>query len=321
MLPTLNLLRITVIAPFSFGYIDALVEKLKAREDVQVTYINTGDIKFRYSSPFQKIRNFFLKTFAGRSLKKKYTSQRIREIIDPLPKQEVILVIRGDKLEKEMLLYLNSKSEKLISYYFDANKNIRGQESLIPLFDEVYSYEKEDVEKHNLRFITNFIPQDTAVTTDGEGVFNISSYDDRYPVLQKIGEQLQTHNFPFKIIVRKEEPIPSKIIEMVPEYLPLEEVQKYIESSAILLDIQKEDQQGLSFRVFEALGYDKKLITSNRDIVNYDFYDPANILVIDKQNPVISMEFLQAPFSPVPEEIKTRYRRDYWINSVLGLKE
>lgn len=312
-------MKITVIAPFSFGYIDALVEKLREKKDVQVTYINTSEIKFGYSSGFQKIKNFFLKTVTGKNLKKEFVSKKIKEVLDPLPKQQIILVVRGDKLEKDLLGYLKGKCEKLISYYFDANNNIPRQESLIPLFDEVYSYEKEDAEKHGLRFITNFIPFDRATKEKGSGVFNISSYDERYEVIENIAEQLKSFRYPFEIIVRKENPFPSDTIRVVPDYLSLEKVEEHILSSGILLDIQKEDQQGLSFRVFEALGYDKKLITSNKDVVTYDFYNPTNILVIDKKNPIIPEDFLHTPYSPVPEEIKDKYRRDQWINRVFGV--
>lgn len=312
-------MRITVIAPFSFGYIDALVEKLEAKENVQVTYINTATIKFSYSSGLQKIQNFFLKIFSGKNLKKKYTSRKILDVLDPLPKQHIILVVRGDKLEKDLLRNLKQKCEKFVAFYFDANNNIPHQESLIPFFDEVYSYEKEDVEKHDLKFITNYIPFDRAVKKNGSGVFNISSYDERYEVLENIAKQLKGYKFPFQIIVRKEEPFPSDTIKVVPDYLSLKEVEERILSSGILLDIQKEDQQGLSFRVFEALGYDKKLITSNKDVVTYDFYNPANILIIDKNDPVIPEAFLHTPYEPVPEEIKNKYRRDQWINRVFGM--
>lgn len=312
-------MKITIIAPFSFGYIDALVEKLKEKKDVQVTYINTANIGFGYSSGLQKIQNFFLKTFAGRNLKKEYTSRKITDTLSALPKQDVILVVRGDRLEKDLLGYLKKKSDKLVAFYFDAISNIPQQEFLIPLFDEVYSYEKGDVEKHDLRFITNFIPFDRIEKKKGTGVFNISSYDERYEVIRSIAEQLRDYGFPFRIIVRKEDPFPSDTIEVVPDYLSLEEVQEHILSSKILLDVQKEDQQGLSFRVFEALGYNKKLITSNKDVVTYDFYNPTNILVIDKKDPEIPEEFLHSPYTPVPEEIKNRYRRDHWIKQVFGV--
>ena len=313
-------MKITIIAPFTFGYVNALAGKLNERDEVEVLFINTGELKFKYSSVVQRIKNFYLKIFFRRNLKRASESQKILELLNSRPKQDVILVIRPDKLEKSLLPKLKNKTYRFISYYFDGLKNIPEQIKLIPQFDEVFSYEKSDVRNYGLRFITNFIPVDNYENRKGEGVFNVSSYDDRFFTLEEIARQLYEYNYPYKFIVRKEKPVSSKRIKVRPEYLSLEEVQEYIELAGILLDIQKDDQQGLSFRVFEALGADKKLITTNADVKNYDFYDPNNILIIDKNNPVIPPEFLINEAVPVPEEIKVKYRREYWIREVFGLK-
>ncbi|MFI8377987.1 hypothetical protein [Leeuwenhoekiella sp. NPDC079379] len=45
----------------------------------------------------------------------------------------------------------------------------------------------------------------------------------------------------------------------------------------ILLDVQKGNQEGLTFRIFEALALKKKLIITNKSIVDYYFYDPQNL--------------------------------------------
>ena len=45
-----------------------------------------------------------------------------------------------------------------------------------------------------------------------------------------------------------------------------------LKKSKIIVDIHKYGiQDGLTFRVFEAIGYHKKLITTNKDIKTYDF--------------------------------------------------
>ena len=121
--------------------------------------------------------------------------------------------------------------------------------------------------------------------------------------------------------MRKEKPLNSENIKVVKDYISLEEVMNYMECSSILLDIQKENQEGLSFRVFEALGYEKKLITTNKDIVNYDFYNPNNILIIDRENPHIPKTFLNTSYSTVSENIIKKYRRESWIQQVFGISK
>lgn len=314
-------MRITIISPFSFGYIDSLVSKLGEYPEEELLYINTHEIKYRYLSFYQRLKNVWLKNLFSRNLKTEFTCNEIRKKLESQPRQDVIMVIRPDKLETGFLSWLKTKTSSLRAFYFDGTGSIPEQINLIPFFDIIYSYDKKDVEQYGFDFITNFIPFDVKMKNSGRGVFNISSYDKRYETLDKIALQLKELNFPGNIIVRKEKPLNSENIKVVKDYISLEEVMNFMEYSSILLDIQKENQEGLSFRVFEALGYEKKLITTNKDIVNYDFYNPNNILITDGENPCIPKNFLDSSYSPVPENIIKKYRRESWIQQVFGISK
>ena len=310
-------MKITVLAPNTFGYIDTLVEKLEEYPNRSITYINYDAVKFKYTSSLSRVYNFFLKIFLGKNLKKKFITEKMILKFSEMERQDFILVIRPDKLEKELLLFLKGKTQKLISYYFDSISTFPDKAKLISCFDIVYSFEKADVKNYNLKFITNFIPCDDKIEKcEGKGVFNISSKDSRLCVLQKIAEHLKTHKFPFKFIIRSEKLIPLDNIEVTQHYMGLDKTKKYIQEASILLDIQKEEQEGLTFRVFEVLQFKKKMITTNSDIKNYDFYHPDNILIIDKKNPVINEDFLQTPYKILPDSIIDKYRRKAWIELV-----
>ena len=47
--------------------------------------------------------------------------------------------------------------------------------------------------------------------------------------------------------------------------------------SRSIIEIEDIDQNGLTLRSLESIFFGKKLITDNRDIVNYDFYKKENI--------------------------------------------
>jgi len=314
-------LRITIISPFSFGYIDTLVSKLEEYPDVSLIYLNTTNFKYQYNSFFDRLKNFWLKSFSSRNLKSEYIADKIKNSLEKHPIQDIILVIRPDKLNVSLLHWLQSQTKSLRTFYFDGTQAIPEKIELIPLFDKVYSYDKKDVEKYDLEFLPNFIPYDVELEEPGEGVFNISSHDNRFETLEKIALQLKEINYPYNIIVRKEKNFLSETIKIVQEYMSLKDVIDMMKSASILLDIQKENQQGLSFRVFEALGYNKKLITTNKDIANYDFYRPENILIIESKDPLISKDFLEGPYVPVAENIKVKYRRQYWIEKVFGVSK
>ena len=74
-----------------------------------------------------------------------------------------------------------------------------------------------------------------------------------------------------------------------------------------ILDINPPYQVSLSTRAHEAIAARRKYITTNKHIVEYDYYNPKNILVIDLDNPVIPKDFIGTPFEPVSEEILYKY--------------
>jgi hypothetical protein len=73
---------------------------------------------------------------------------------------------------------------------------------------------------------------------------------------------------------------------------------------------------GLSFRVFEAIGYSRKLITNNNEVKSYDFYHPNNIYVLDNDERTLG-EFLNVPYAEIHPEIVDRYNFDNWIFRIL----
>lgn len=68
----------------------------------------------------------------------------------------------------------------------------------------------------------------------------------------------------------------------------------------------------------EALGAKRKLITTNSDVEFYDFYNPTNILIVDRNNPVINTEFLNSEYSELPDEIYEKYSINSWIEKLLS---
>jgi hypothetical protein len=314
-------MKITIIAPNSFGYIDFLIDALKSKDEVDVTYINFSEFIYTYTSTFDKVKNAITKIIFKKNKKETYVSNCILKSLLEKETQDFIVVIRPDKLEKSTLFELKKRTKHFYAFYFDAISNFPKKVGLIPLFEKVFSYEKDDVKTYKLEFITNYI-YDFECSLDENlehKIFNISSYDERFTQLRELANYLKNHAINYNIIVRKERIIADELVSIVPEYLPLEEVKRLLLKSEILLDIQKSNQKGLSFRVFEALGYEKKLITTNKYVAEYDFYSPHNILIIDPENIKIPESFLDATYKTIPTAILYPYTLEGWIKKVFGI--
>ncbi|WP_143755858.1 hypothetical protein [Kaistella haifensis] len=96
------------------------------------------------------------------------------------------------------------------------------------------------------------------------------------------------------------------------EYLNL------VEDSKTLVDIKPSYQNGLSFRIFEALGYEKKIITNNSYVKEFNFYNPDNIFVTDFENFTGLNEFLEKPYSPIDEKIVYEYSLENWLHKLFS---
>ena len=92
-------------------------------------------------------------------------------------------------------------------------------------------------------------------------------------------------------ITKKNKIQESDLVTVIRKSISLGEVNEYIENSQILLDIQQKNQLGLSFRVFESLGLEKKLITTNIDVKNYDIIMPIIESELRKHiNPILGRQ-------------------------------
>ena len=98
-----------------------------------------------------------------------------------------------------------------------------------------------------------------------------------------------------------------------------DEVIENIKKAKIIVDIHKYGvQDGLTFRVFEALGFRKKIITTNQDIKSYDFYNPNNIYVIEDMNNISLPEsFLNTEYEEIPTEIYNKYTLKSWVDTII----
>lgn len=314
--------KIAIITKSSFGYIDFVAERLNLNKNVDLLYINIDKIPFSYKNGFSRTINFFFKLFMGYGLKEKNKTNFIKEAISGKDQFDQILVIRPDKLQKEALICLRENSIEMSCYLFDGIENFKAQKDLMHFFDTIYSYDRNDVERYKFKFLTNFIFDDEIENSELiQKVFNISSFDKRFFFLEKLADYLKKNEISFRFIVKKNKKDKHYCnIEIIDKYLGLQEVKKIIAQSKVLIDIQKKNQCGLSFRVFESLGYNKKLITNNPDIINYDFYNKNNIYVISENDLTVPKEFFETEYSKVDSEILDKYKLDNWIYKVFKVK-
>jgi len=98
-----------------------------------------------------------------------------------------------------------------------------------------------------------------------------------------------------------------------------DEFRRSIFEARVVLDTHLPYQDGLTARFMWALGAGKKIITTNSNALNYDFYSPEQILVLDGDyDKVISFIKTQYEMPEVVRELIDKYRIDNWLKTVIG---
>jgi hypothetical protein len=67
------------------------------------------------------------------------------------------------------------------------------------------------------------------------------------------------------------------------------------------------------------MALNRKIITANPYVNQYDFYNPNNILVLNEDLSNLEQTFFETDYEPIPEEIYRKYTLENWVNTVFRL--
>ncbi|SHK48320.1 CgeB family protein [Chryseobacterium polytrichastri] len=241
-------------------------------------------------------------------------------------KYDYFLLIKGEAIPVfflEKIRELNPDIE-MIYYNFDPLKEYPNLISNLKYFDKKITFEYDDSVTYGLNFRPLFYLDEykslhqNAKATEYDIVFIGSAHTDRYIVGEQVkakAESLQLKTFFYyyamgKIAFRIKKLIDKNLKKFDNNKLSFEKLSHqqiidYYQKSKSVLDINKPFQYGLTIRTFEVLASGRKLITTNTDIKNYPFYNPKNILVLDRDNIQLDSDFFKTDFEHLDE--KTLY--------------
>ena len=312
--------KIVIVGPPSFGYLTKINEALTSFSGIESTIVLIDKSSFKYKNLLHRLLNSLSKIFLNKNLKKEYLNSFLIDSIKKLGHQDVIFMIRPDLLSPKTLNFLKIQTQSLTAFYYDSTRRFPKKIDIINYFDTVYSYDKLDVETYNLKFLTNYIFDERENVNFEQLFFNISTFDYRYQSMEGLANYIDEKKWSKEILIYGSNGLKSDSLTLIHEQIPVDVVADKINRSKIIIEIQRKEQIGLSFRVFEALGQRKKLITTNTDIVNYDFYHPQNILVIDEAAINIPEDFVNSPYIPVSDKILDKYRLRNWTKKLFDLE-
>lgn len=277
----------------------------------------------------------------NRNLIHKYIDQYYDRIMKETmgKKYDFIFFIKGESISKAIVTRLRDvhPEAKIVMYYWDSIANNHNAKGMLKSFDKVLSFDKNDCQNFGLQFMPLFyIPQYEEIAKQKvpqkyDMMFVGTVHSERYEFVNGISDQIKAAGgtcftwfyFPSKVNFYKlkwDNPKFRKANIKDFQFIPMsrDELLGYYAESRIQIDMQHPRQTGLTMRTMETLGAKKKLITTNADVVNYDFYRPENILVVDRSNPIITKEFIDSPWQDIPEDIYKKYSISSWLNIIFS---
>ncbi|MBD1392317.1 CgeB family protein [Mucilaginibacter glaciei] len=248
-------------------------------------------------------------------------------------KFDYVLFISPESVNKKSLkaFKLNFTGSKFILYMWDSFKNKQSFD-LVEYFDSVLTFDSEDASEYKLSlrplfYIDTYKQAEVEPTNDL--LFIGTAHSDRYNFIKKFiepffeGKKIKLYFFlSSKKLYWLKKAFDSnfrriKYSDVSFESLSHQDNANFMNASKMILDINHPGQVGLTMRTIECIGAQKKLITTNSNIRDYDFFDPANILVIDRKDPQIDRSFLDTPFKPLPPNLLFKYSINGWLADVL----
>lgn len=276
----------------------------------------------------------------NKNLVKNRIDNYYQKIIDQIKdnRYDYVFFIKGEVVTPKILKILkeNQSTAKFILYLWDSIDHRESVQQLFPFFNKILSFDLLDTRKNSaLHFRPLFYLdayKEIPLIKDNpkyDVTFIGTAHPDRYPVLIKVKQFCAVNNlksfffiylqdwkvfYIWKIFSKAFKNAKKEDFEF--ESIGKDKVKKIMNESRCVLDVEKSNQSGLTMRTLEVLGSKRKLITTNTTIVDYDFFNERNILVIDRENPNIPHEFLINNYEDLDQKIYEKYDLNHWLYEV-----
>lgn len=240
---------------------------------------------------------------------------------------DYLYIIRGFMMPISFLNKLKAihPNIKVIMYQWDSNKT-NEYFQIVSHCDSVFSFDYEDCRLNSkIQYLSLFFTDDITEYRNYKSeikydfLFMGSYLPERYDAFLKVREILSNNNIKFKLFMfipkttYLKEIIKGKKFDMnIISFKPLnrKDYLYLLFSSKVIIDVSNNGQSGLAMRVIEALGANKKVLTSNLNITKENFYNSKRVRIFDTSSNKFPIDFLDV-------NLEDEFFDDYSLNNWL----
>ena len=244
---------------------------------------------------------------------------------------DYVFVLVGRNVEVDLLkrFFDTQKKAKKILYVWDDIARINTFKKMEYLYDEIFSFDSRDCQQYGFTFLPLFYCPYYLYEGEHKDI-DLSCigalHSDREAYLKRISKFCVLKNFSnYFHLQTARTSILKDIIKCtrknIPSFIRYNEV-SMVDSSNILrrsvcvVDMPHPTQTGLTIRTIEALASQTKIITTNKAIKDYDFYNENNILITDTNCSNLTEEFIRKPYVKIEDSIIGKYSLNSWVRAI-----
>lgn len=313
----------------------------------QVDYVSSSDVP---NNPFQPISSNCYTEENVRKFEEKVTAYWKEKLSDIryLKKYDIFFTINGLMTCPYLFEHLHKINPQIKCklYLYDKIAFACHIERYFHYYDDIFSFDLGDVATYNLNFLPIYWVQLSEKCLKQYDLFGMASYSLHkknrallFREIKQVSDNLNLNSF-IKLYVKMDN-WPKFLFKNLVKlcmhhktYIPFKDVfngivtnkslspskfRRYIYESDVILDTHVEYQDGLTARFMWALGAEKKIITTNKMVKQYDFYTPEQFFILN-EDPLNSLsEFLNLNFTMTEKNrnIILNYRIDNWLETIL----
>jgi len=232
------------------------------------------------------------------------------------------LIIFDAAANYELVKYIKKiyPDKRVILWYWNPVRNSIDPTLLSSEICEKWSYSLEDCKKFNLKYNTTFYFNGLTNNLKGENI-NGLNYDivfvgrdkGRLSTLLEYKEKFESLGLKTNFHITPTKWYKKRKNKIYKNDISYNEIIDLIKKSNAILDIVQYQSDGLTLRIMESLFFKKKLITNNKIIKSYDFYDKNNIFILGEDPFEKLKEFIEIPYTEIDNEIIKKYEFNEWI--------
>jgi hypothetical protein len=322
--------QVLFIAPQFFGYEKEIAGEMR-RQGASVDFLPDRPFASPLMKAVTRLRSEWVLPFADRFFINSVEAfGRTR--------YDLIFVVVGEAVSARVLMELRKSFPEayFVLYMWDAIRTKQAAQVNLSFFDSTHTFDPVDARTFDMKFRPLFFSPGFARlnVAEAEPQYQLSFvgtvHSDRYKIVSNVAAALPVHTNFYRYLYLQAPWVfwahklgnpayrNASVSSFCFDPLAKSEVQDIFFKSRAVLDIEHPGQTGLTMRTFETIGTGKKLITTNALVKNSDFFNPENILVIDRNRVEdIPESFLGTAYVPLEDSLYQKYSLEGWLADIV----